>query len=227
MFAENANYLPQRPSVDFSSDIFARYLMGVFMKCTKDFISYYHQHLADKSPNENKLRQHFVIKFSSELAFNLQVVPEYEDSFLGNTGRADFVIVSSEKGSKEEPLFWVEAKRLANLGKRRKKEYVIGNEHKDKDREQNGGIERFKLEKHGKGLSQSGMLGFVEQETFEYWHENVNEWICELANNDEKWDVREQLNLSEKQQDFAYYHSEALRTPSPSIKLHHFWINLT
>ena len=68
-----------------------------------------------------------------------------------------FYFYEIEKGKTNVPLFVVEAKILpAPLPKKREKEYVKGDK-------KNGGIERFKLEKHAKGLNQCGMVGFVQQ----------------------------------------------------------------
>ena len=228
MLGENYQPRPYNANFSFEPNKFAIYVINIFKDSTQDFLAHYKKDLEQLNPNENKLRQHFVSKINTRLiGKSLQAMPEYEDSFLGNKGRSDFVIISTEQGSKEQPLFWVEAKRLADLGKSRKKEYVIGNEHKDRDREQNGGIERFKLEKHGKGLNSSGMLGFVQKETFPYWHQKINEWICEEAEASEEWNESEQLDFVEEDKDFAYYHSITQRQNSDLLKLHHFWINLT
>ena len=63
---------------------------------------------------------------------------------------------------------------LPSPKKKREKEYVIGDNN-------NGGIERYKSEKHGKGLSECGLLGFVEDKDFKHWNNTINSWIDDLS----------------------------------------------
>ncbi|MCX6155160.1 MAG: hypothetical protein NT007_13485 [Candidatus Kapabacteria bacterium] len=114
------------------------------------------------------------------------------------------------------PLFIVESKRLPS--KTYEKEYVIGEK-------KNGGIERFKIEKHGKGLSECGLFGFIELETFENWQSKINKWINELASIDETW-ADEQLSLNEMKCDYSYLTSNVKRVSSDDVLLHHFWVKI-
>lgn len=49
-----------------------------------------------------------------------------------------------------------------------------------KGENKNGGIERFKIEKHGRGLPESDLVAFIRNKNFDYWLENVNIWVTEL-----------------------------------------------
>lgn len=71
---------------------------------------------------------------------------------------------------------WIEAKRLPtpNSNDRDEREYVFVDHSQFKG---NGGIERFKLNKHGEGLPVAIMFGYVQSNTFEYWEEKVNQWL--------------------------------------------------
>lgn len=76
-----------------------------------------------------------------------------------------------------------EAKRLTyKLGKKREREYVIG-EYKDGTRIKNsGGIERFKNGRHGKDVKHAGIIGYIQSESSDYWLEKVNGWIKKQIN---------------------------------------------
>ena len=117
--------------------------------------------------NENKLTQIFVHRVEYQIRHiceNIAVGNQYHDVFFNTKGISDFYFYKCEETKEHEALFVVEAKRLpAPYRKSREKEYVIGETN-------NGGIERYKTEKHGKRFSRGGMLGFVEKQTFRYWH---------------------------------------------------------
>ena len=119
-----------------------------------------------------------------------------------------------------ESFFDVEAKRLTDkFPKNRKKEYVIG-ENK------NGGIERFKIEKHGKGISQCGIVGFIEDLTTDYWLKTINGWIIELSQTNDNWFEDEILFDPTDSDNYCCSFSNAKRLNSDSVLLHHFWIVL-
>ena len=168
--------------------------------------------------NENKLTQIFVEQVEVKIRnsnLTIGVKNQYSDLFYGTKGIPDFYFHVSEEGVTHEPLFVVESKRLPS--KTYKMEYVIG----DKE---NGGIERFKIEKHGKGLSQCGLLGFIASSTPEYWLETINNWILELSNNDKQWNLDEILKIDKNLNDCVYLTSSARRDLSERVLLHHFWV---
>src|ERR1035437_3482490 len=100
------------------------------------------------------------------------------------------------------PIFIIEAKRLSG----RHYDYV-------RDvRGKTGGIERFKkeCEGFGKHLSYSAMIGYVQENTFEYWEQRINHWIDELINssNDVEWNTEDKMIADDN---FAHYKSRHLR----------------
>lgn len=151
----------------------------------------------------------------NDLPFN--VGSQYKDSYNLSKGLSDFYFFTNEEGYSTESLYSVESKRLPTLPKStREKEYVIGDD-------KNGGIERYKIEKHGKGLFQCGLLAFVEKETNNYWLTSINNWIEDLAKGDDTWNKSEVLTETEIGVNFGCYESICNRVSS-KIQLHHLWI---
>ena len=64
------------------------------------------------------------------------------------------------------------------------------------------------------------MLGFVEENTFEYWFKTINKWI-----DDEDWESCEKLSEFEQSENIAKSFSKACRTIE-DLTLFHFWISL-
>jgi hypothetical protein len=173
--------------------------------------------------NENQTTQIFVeqVEVQIKLIERIGVKNQYSDVFLGTKGIPDFYFHKVEEGITHFPLFVVEAKRLPSPEKSRKKEYVIGNKN-------NGGIERYKTEKQGKGFNHCGMLGFVEKETFLYWQITINKWINELSVTTDLWKKDEVLTeiRTEIQRDYVILNSIAHRIASENVFLYHLWINI-
>lgn len=174
--------------------------------------------------NENKLTQIFVEQNDIHLRnLNLPigVKNQYSDIFHGSKGIPDFYYHNLELGKVNEPLFVVESKRLPSPSDlNREKEYVIG---KTNSGNPNGGIERFKLGKHGIGLNECGLIAFIEQKTNSFWFNEVNTWILQLAESDVTWNKDEVLRLDEEYKKEDYFISTVHRT-TDKMKLHHFWI---
>ena len=90
----------------------------------------------------------------------------------------------------------------------------------------NGGVERYKTEKHGKGLSECGLLGFVEDKDFNHWHTTINGWIDGLTKLPKTiWKSDEVLSETENNTDYCILYSVAHRK-SDDINLIHLWISL-
>lgn len=141
---------------------------------------------------------------------------QYRDITNLSKGFSDFYFYPNEENIATTSFFSVESKRLPSPEKSREKEYVIGVTN-------NGGIERYKTEKHGKGLNKCGLLGFVEKEDFKYWTATINNWIEDLANTNKSWNSDEILSKIESNSSFCVLKSIAHRNKD-DINLSHLWI---
>lgn len=123
-------------------------------------------------------------------------------------------------------FFSIEAKRLPTPGQNREREYVIGHN------KPNGAIERFKKGIHGKNLNYAAVIGYVQNEDFDYWFLKVNGWIEELIKaSPTEWMADDKLRkIAEPNDQLAKYESDNIRIPAKSssdkIRLFHFWITL-
>lgn len=220
MIAEEFNNTHE-PDSSIPKGTTINYILKTIKESSADF------KLALKNPklvkplNENKLTQILVAQINAILKGNdvpILAQEQYNDVFLGSKGVPDFYFQKVEKGQFHEPLFVVEAKVLpAPLPKTREKEYVIGDKN-------NGGIERFKTEKHGKGLLECGIIGFIEDKDHTHWIKTINDWITTLSTASIEWKSDEILKLSEAKTEFAYLNSIAYTSSSSVVTLHHFWI---
>jgi hypothetical protein len=189
----------------------------------KDTTLYFKNHISQfthKLLNEDELTQEFVNLLRRKTVDSPFLVgQEKKDLYHYAKGRADFYFYSKEETATTESFFDVEAKILTDrFSKERKKEYVIGNNR-------NGGIERFKIEKHGKGLSECGIIGFIEKGNFDFWETTINGWIKNLAKFDIMWNENEILRKIEHNAEFVYLNSKVNTITSKNILLHHFWIS--
>lgn len=125
-------------------------------------------------------------------------------------------------------IFCIEAKRLPTPGSQREKEYIIGHWNTKNKYVNSGGIERFKKGIHGRGLTHSAIIGYVQQNDFEHWYKQVNIWIDELiqdASQEIEWNQNDKLNQLSLKPNIAKFQSVNKRT-NDSITLFHFWLNL-
>ncbi|MCC5943708.1 MAG: hypothetical protein JJT94_02135 [Bernardetiaceae bacterium] len=113
-------------------------------------------------------------------------------------------------------IFTIEAKVLP-IPAREEYEYVYG---------KGGGIQRFKDNKHGlnnKGdlLPENAMIAYIKAHDFEYWLNQINQWILDAG-----WCVEEILTPKYPNQNNKYI-SKHMRIDNSTLTLHHFWVNLT
>ena len=120
-----------------------------------------------------------------------------------------------------------ECKRLTNSIKgKRTDEYVTG--HK----EIRGGIQRFKLEVHGKEHEIVGMIGYVQTRTCPEWLKTINTCIDDLRGKlDENglcWTKDECINTVEHDDKKGKYYGKSLhqRKTRSEITIHHLWVNM-
>ena len=113
-----------------------------------------------------------------------------------------------------DPIFIIEAKRLSN-------------HHYDYAKGKTGGIERFKREciGFGKHLSNSAIIGYIQEENNEHWLQKINSWIDESIKNDTDifWTEEDKLVA---ENNTSHYISKHLRISGTTITLYHFWISL-
>jgi len=127
------------------------------------------------------------------------------------------------------PICWIEAKRLPTPsgGKNRdEREYVIVSQVKKENGKRkykgNGGIQRFKENKHAQELLYSIMIGYLQDDnTVDYWISKINKWIKDI--DDGFWSSEDCLNkcLSDNCDKFISTHTRESNNP---ITLHHYWI---
>ena len=120
-----------------------------------------------------------------------------------------------------------ECKRLTKtIGEERIDEYVTGHEKTD------GGIQRFKLEVHGKEHEIVGMIGYIQSGTYLEWLETINNCIVNLCDKPDEnglnWNKSELLNTIECDEENSKYHSKSIhsRKTRPNITIHHLWVNM-
>lgn len=173
--------------------------------------------------NEDELTQIFYSQVQiiiRNLNYPFDIGNQERDLTKQSKGIPDLFFYAHKLGNPPISIFSVECKRLpAPSPKERKKEYVTGNNN-------NGGIERFKTGKHGIGLNECGMLGFVEKETFQHWQTTINQWITELSEKDSFWKKNETLAEVSNQSDYSVLQSIVYRKSSKNVFLYHLWINM-
>ncbi|MFM2224285.1 MAG: hypothetical protein RJA07_487 [Bacteroidota bacterium] len=127
--------------------------------------------------------------------------------------------------SEVQSFFQIECKRLPTpniSNSRSEKEYVKGIE------KNTGGIERFKNNKHGNHLEQAALIGFVQNDLLQNWHNKIKDWIqYEIDNTNSSWTVDDHLKISYQKNSLHRYHSICNRILGKPITLHHFFIDIS
>lgn len=127
------------------------------------------------------------------------------------------VMLGNKMSSTTNSFFHIECKRLPARDKKAEREYVQG---------KLGGIQRFKEGNHGKGLDYSAMVGYVQSDSFESWHQKINSWIEDLIQTEDKliWKSEDKIvpRSTESKKKYTSSHSRLLHQ-SP-IVLYHYWV---
>jgi hypothetical protein len=174
--------------------------------------------------NEDNFTQEFVEKNDyqlSKLTNSIGVKSQYHDIVYKTKGIPDIYYHFIEEEGIQKPIFIMEAKVLPAPSKSRDKEYVYGYRNTDKP---SGGIQRFKMELHGKGHSECGMIAYILRDSFECWQSKINGWIQEVDN---ETSMTECLHSENSQKDlFIRLSSKVIRQEENELQLHHFWIEI-
>lgn len=129
--------------------------------------------------DENFISQQLEIflqrRISDEL-FRIKGQWEYSDDSKRKPDFGFWLFEDRNQFGFTKAFFELEAKILPTGAR----DYVKGNY---------GGIERFKKNHHGKNLTQSAMVGYVQKENCSHWHNKINEWIKELIQTNTEVDI--------------------------------------
>ena len=132
----------------------------------------------------NRMLARFITNTAANESLPFFAHPEsMEDETRGDSPAVDIGIYLRLDDSAADPpkVTVLEGKRLSlKTGAHRRREYVVGHERGGRAIVC-GGIERFKLGLHGRGLCHAGMVGYVQDGALDHWLATVNAWIVELA----------------------------------------------
>jgi len=139
---------------------------------------------------------------------------------------ATTICIEGRKHTDFESLMPIECKRLPTPSgvDRDEREYVISRFSST------GGIERFKTGKHGAAHRLAAMIGYVQDETRQYWAGEVTKWIQKLvADGTSEWSAADLLQVVGH--DDAEGVSKLLSTHArdgglPTIELRHLWVSM-
>jgi hypothetical protein len=181
-------------------------------------------------PEENKITQ--------DLEISLNEQTRIDDTFFAFQNQYEEGIYATDIGvylrNNRQIFCWIEAKRLPTQNKKKdrdEREYVIVSQEKINGKKKfkgsgsGGGIQRFKEGRHAPNLPYSIMIGYIQDNTVDYWTVKINGWITELVNTDSFWNSEDCLSeyASDKCSRFLSVHK---RTDGSKITLHHYWITL-
>ncbi|MBS1577410.1 MAG: hypothetical protein JST09_19085 [Bacteroidetes bacterium] len=146
---------------------------------------------------------------------------------IGTIYKPESVGTFDRQYNNDDSFFSMEAKRLPTVGANREKEYVIGYDSPC------GAMERFKKGIHGSRLKYAAIIGYIQNETFDYWFLKINSWIEELAlnNNQILWAGGDKITKENTNSD-VYLELSSINSritedkEIDKIKIFHFWINL-
>jgi hypothetical protein len=139
----------------------------------------------DKNRHQKTVEKHLTV----QLCDFLNDIPDASELFRFSheepqKGQCSVDIAAKPKGelkaflyndSPYQPIMVFEAKRLPAPRKNREREYVTGG------CEKTGGIQRFKMERHGAGHDIAAMIGYIQVNDPIYFFAVINQWITELS----------------------------------------------
>ena len=203
-------------------------------------ITFSEQYTDSNIKNEKGLTQkliHLLTVHALKKYYPFYFQNEYmEDPERGDSPQVDIGVISTLKEGiiigvapyEGESFFSIEAKRLAELGSKRAKEYLVGRTEKNKYINC-GGVERFKQRIHGRGLPYGAMIGFVQEHDFDYWRGRLNSWVEDLIYGNiyspVSWNLKDKLQKEYIKTTTAKFISVNSRQ-GDSIMLYHLWVSL-
>lgn len=209
------------PNIELPKNKMVVLVKECMVETVENFKSYLNLEFHGKKRlNENQLTQEYtkqaqILMRHKDYPFNIE--GQYQDIYNNSKGFSDFFFYPNEPNIELSSIYSIESKRLPSPELAREKEYVIGNKN-------NGGIERYKSEIHGKGLSECGILGFIEDKDFNHWSSKINGWICDLSKLQiTTWKLDEILTETVISNDYCILESIAHRK-SDNINLMHLWV---
>jgi len=168
-----------------------------YMPIINDIVAFIDKHLKNfptfiqgktsRTTNETWLNQELVTFFNHctiQECLNTGTAQPYrflfgkDDEVQGLKTKPDIgVTLSKNAYTSERSIFQIECKRLPipNISKQRsEREYVHGYKL-------DGGIERYKFNRHGSHLSYSALVGYIQDgEPADKWHKKITGWIADL-----------------------------------------------
>jgi hypothetical protein len=136
------------------------------------------------------------------------------------------IVIEGRRHTIFDALLPIECKRLPTPAgtNRDEREYVF-NRHAS-----TGGIERFKTGLHGGSHVLAGMIGYVQQESCEFWAARVIDWISGLVASGQKgWtvdDLPDVVQNDASRGTAVLKSSHAREGIATSIELRHLWIRI-
>ena len=184
-----------------------------------------------RTPNPESIRENLISqelkiylnRRSSDELFSFEFEWEQEDS-KRSPDLAVITVKDNNPFGLTKAFFVIEAKRLPTGSGERKKEYVEGNL---------GGMQRYKKGHHGGGLTQSSIVGYVQDKDCNHWYLEINSWINDLikpnAETDISWEKSDLLKETSNFGKTRKYNSKNKRRVGSNtdfIELHHYLIEL-
>ncbi len=150
---------------------------------------------------------------------------------IGVHGTADETVIDAQLYSIYEPFMVIEAKRLPAPTKEREREYVSGTSKANGT--PTGGIQRFKLGLHGARVNVAVIVGYIEEQSTQHWHQTINQWISDLgakpSSDGCQWDQSDSLQQLDLQDEKGTSRTESTHQRmghclTPSIRICHLWV---
>ena len=222
MIAEENLSIRSNPQISISNTKVVMLINRLMKQVVGNFKAYINSDFYKKRKlNEDDFTQIYIEQAqilirTHDYPFNIN--GQYRDITHLSKGFSDFYFYPNEQNISTTSIFSVECKRLPSPEKSREKEYVIGDKN-------NGGIERYKTEKHGRGLNECAIVGFVEKENFKHWKHTINKWIDYTITTNKDWKDDEILTEKEYDTDLCILKSIVHRKDN-YINLTHLWISI-